>query len=62
MHALGLGDQAAAGAMTLSMVDQSYLLSSLDFFYVSAWLAVALLPLVWLVRRPRGAAPAAGGE
>jgi DHA2 family multidrug resistance protein len=52
MHQLGLNDQSAAGAMTQALVGQSYLLSSLDIFYVSAWLCVALIPLCFLVRRP----------
>jgi DHA2 family multidrug resistance protein len=57
MHQLGFGDQVAAGAMTQAMIGQSYLLSSLDLFYVSAWLSVLLIPLCFLVRRP-----AAGGN
>ena len=52
MHQLGLNDQAAAGAMTQGLIGQSYLLSSLDLFYFSAWLSVALIPLCFLVRRP----------
>ena len=52
MHQLGLNDQSAAGAMTQVLVGQSYLLSSLDIFYVSGWLCVALIPLCFLVRRP----------
>jgi DHA2 family multidrug resistance protein len=52
MHLFGLNDQAAAGAMTQAMVGQSYLLSSLDLFYISAWLSVALIPLCFIVRRP----------
>jgi MFS transporter, DHA2 family, multidrug resistance protein len=52
MHQFGLSDQAAAGAMTQGLVQQSYLLSSLDLFYLSGWLCVALLPLCFLVRRP----------
>jgi DHA2 family multidrug resistance protein len=61
MHRLGLTDQAAAGAITQGMIGQSYLLSSLDLFYLSAWLCVALIPLCFLVRRPAGggATPAA---
>ena len=62
LHAFGLNDRAAAGAMTTQLVGQSYLLSSLDLFYLSAWLCVALMPLCFLVRRPAGggaAAPAA---
>jgi DHA2 family multidrug resistance protein len=61
LHQLGLTDQAAAGAMTQGMIGQSYLLSSLDLFYVSAWLSVLMIPLCFLVRRPTvgGHAPAA---
>jgi hypothetical protein len=35
------------------VIGQGYLLSSLDFFYFSAWLVMLLIPLCWLVRRPR---------
>jgi DHA2 family multidrug resistance protein len=52
LHGFGLTDQGAAGAMTQSLVGQSYLLSSLDLFYLSGWLCVALIPLCFLVRRP----------
>jgi DHA2 family multidrug resistance protein len=52
MQHFGLNDQTAAGAMTQGLVGQSYLLSSLDLFYLSAWLCVALVPLCFLVRRP----------
>jgi len=38
--------------MTQALVGQSYLLSSLDLFYLSAWLSVAMIPLCFLVRRP----------
>jgi DHA2 family multidrug resistance protein len=57
MHQFGLNDQGAAGAMTQSMVGQSYVLSSLDLFYLSAWLCVALIPLCFLVRRPAAGGP-----
>jgi len=63
MHQFGLGDQLAAGAMTQSLIGQSYLLSSLDLFYASAWLSVLLIPLCFLVRRPAaGAAPTVAAE
>lgn len=52
LHQLGLNDQSAAGAIAQTMVGQSYLLSSLDLFYFSAWLCVALIPLCFLVPRP----------
>jgi DHA2 family multidrug resistance protein len=57
LHELGLGDQVAAGAMTQAMIGQSYLLSSLDLFYVSAWLSVLMIPLCFLVRRPAVGGP-----
>jgi DHA2 family multidrug resistance protein len=61
LHQLGLSDQSAAGALTQTLVGQSYLLSSLDLFYISAWLSVALVPLCYIVRRPAsvGHGPAA---
>jgi MFS transporter, DHA2 family, multidrug resistance protein len=52
LHQFGLTNQAAAGAMTRGLVSQSYLLSSLDLFYLSGWLCVLLIPLCFLVRRP----------
>jgi DHA2 family multidrug resistance protein len=58
LHARGLGDQAAEGALTQALVGQSYLLSSIDFFYLSGWLCLALIPLCFLVRRPAGGGPA----
>ena len=63
MHQFGMTDQLAAGAMTQSMIGQSYLLSSLDLFYASAWLRVLLIPLCFLVRRPSaGGAPPVAAE
>jgi MFS transporter, DHA2 family, multidrug resistance protein len=59
LHQFGFTDQGAAGAMTKTLVSQSYLLSSLDLFYFSAWLCVALIPLCFLVPRPTGAPAAA---
>jgi MFS transporter, DHA2 family, multidrug resistance protein len=61
MHQLGMNDQTAAAAMTQGLIGQSYLLSSLDLFYLSAWLCLALIPLCFMVRRPAttGAAPVA---
>ena len=59
LHRLGMNDQTAAAAMTQSLVGQSYLLSSLDLFYLSAWLCVALIPLCLLVRRPAVGGPVA---
>jgi DHA2 family multidrug resistance protein len=57
LHQLGMNDQAAAGTMTRGLIGQSYLLSSLDLFYLSAWVCVALIPLCFLVRRPAAGGP-----
>ena len=63
LHAVRLGDQAAAGAMTRTLVEQGYLLSSVDLFYLSGWLTVLLIPLCWMVRRPAaGGAPVAAAD
>jgi DHA2 family multidrug resistance protein len=62
MQSLGLNDTAAAGVLTRTLVNQGYLLSSLDLFYLSAWLTVAIIPLCWLVRKPSGAPVAAGAD
>ena len=59
MHQLGLSDLGSAGAMARTLVGQSYLLSSLDLFYLSGWLCVALIPLCFLVRRPAAGAAVA---
>jgi MFS transporter, DHA2 family, multidrug resistance protein len=61
MHQLGLNDQTAAAAMTQGLIGQSYLLSSLDLFYLSGWLCLALIPVCFLVKRPAvmGAPPVA---
>ena len=61
LHAAGLSTQQALGAVTARVVDQAYLLSTLDFFRASAWLMVALIPVIWFTGQARagGAAHAA---
>ncbi len=59
LHAAGLTVQQAAGAVTQRFVDQAYLLSTLDFFRVSALLMFAMVPLVWLTKKAMGAGGAA---
>jgi MFS transporter, DHA2 family, multidrug resistance protein len=62
LHALGVNGQAAAGLLTRGVIGQGYLLSSLDLFYVSGWLALALIPLCWLVPRPAGGSSVTAAE
>jgi DHA2 family multidrug resistance protein len=52
MHSLGLSDDAAVAALNRQMREQAYLLSSVDYFWISSWLTLALIALVWLSRRP----------
>jgi DHA2 family multidrug resistance protein len=46
---------AAPGVVLHEVVAQSYLLASADIFRTSGWIVLALIPLLWLVRRPRAA-------
>jgi DHA2 family multidrug resistance protein len=62
LHAYGFGGDSAAARVLQQVIGQGYLLSSLDFFYFSAWLVMLLIPLCWLVRRPAGGAAAVGAE
>jgi DHA2 family multidrug resistance protein len=39
------------GVLGGNLVNQAYMLSSLDFFWISGWLCFAVLPLVWLTHR-----------
>src|SRR5581483_4900803 len=62
LGARGFAEQPAVAAVMREVVGQGYLLSSLDIFWLSGWLALALLPLCWMVRRPRGAAAPAAAD
>ena len=53
LHGAGLAQDQSIGVLTRGLVEQSYLLSAIDVFWISAWVSVALVPLVWLTRRPR---------
>lgn len=56
MHSLGLSDSVALAARNKQMTGQAYLLSSIDYFWISSWLTLALIALVWLTKRPASAA------
>ena len=61
LHSLeqaGLSSKQALGAVTHQFVSQSYLLSTLDLFRISAILYIALIPVIWLARPVRSAAAA----
>lgn len=59
----GFTDQQTLGILTRGLIGESYTLSSLDYFWISAWLSVLLIALVWMTRRPRVASGiTVGGE
>ena len=51
LHGFGLTDPKAYSVLANNLVQQAYLLSSNDLFWLSGWLALACIPLVWLARR-----------
>lgn len=53
---LGLNPTQALGAITRTMSSQAYLMSALDFFWICGWISFSVAGIVWLTRRPRGAA------
>jgi DHA2 family multidrug resistance protein len=60
LQSLGVTDsRSAVGVMTQTLVHQSYLLSSLDYFWISGWLCLLPLALLWVTRRPAAAVAAA---
>jgi DHA2 family multidrug resistance protein len=50
----GLSLPQAVSALTQQFVNQAYLLSTLDFFRVCAWMMLLMVPLVWLTSPARG--------
>ncbi len=60
LHDYGLSAAQSLGVLGRNLVTQAYMLSSLDFFWISGWLCLGVIPLVWLTRRSvGGAGPAA---
>ncbi len=54
LHDYGLSAAQSLGVLGRNLVTQAYMLSSLDFFWISGWLCLAVLPLVWLTHRSVG--------
>ena len=51
LEGAGLSAQQAMGSVTQQVINQAYLLATLDLFRISAWVAVLLIPCIWLTRR-----------
>jgi DHA2 family multidrug resistance protein len=52
LQSLGADAQQAAAAITRQMVQQAYLLSADDLFWISGWVSLAMIAMVWFARRP----------
>ena len=52
LQSFGMNQLQAAGSVMRQIVNQAYLLSSLEMFWISGWLTVAMIPVVWICRRP----------
>ena len=59
---LGFSSHSAAANVLHEVVNQGFLLSSLDLFYFSGCATLILIAACWLVRRPAAGTVIAGGE
>jgi len=52
----------AAASVGRSVVNQAYLMSSLDIFWASGWLSLGLITIVWFTRKPKPAEHAVAAD
>jgi DHA2 family multidrug resistance protein len=52
LQASGMSPLQAAGSVMRQVVNQAYLLSSLELFWICGWLALTLILVTWTTRRP----------
>ncbi|MGH8506334.1 MAG: DHA2 family efflux MFS transporter permease subunit [Stenotrophobium sp.] len=62
LHHLGLSTAQSLEVLMRGLESQAYLLSSLDYFWASAWLCFGLLGLVWLCNPTVGSSVSAAAE
>jgi DHA2 family multidrug resistance protein len=51
LQGAGLSAQQALGAVANQVINQAYLLATVDLFRVFTWLIVILIPFVWLAKK-----------
>jgi DHA2 family multidrug resistance protein len=51
LHALGFSDPQAYALLARTMAGQAYLLASDDLFWLSGWLSIAMIAVVWMAKR-----------
>lgn len=56
LQQLGASALQASGAIQRQIIQQAYLLATTELFWLSAWIALAMIPIVWFARRPAGSA------
>lgn len=62
LQSAGMSASQALASLDRLVWAQAYALSTDDVFYASALIFIALLPMVWLARRPKSAADAGGAH
>jgi DHA2 family multidrug resistance protein len=63
LYAFGYTDIQSYAVLAHNMVQQAYLLASDDLFWISGWLSIAMIGVVWLARRAvSGGAPHAAAD
>ncbi len=51
LHHFGFSDPQAYGILARSLVGQAYTMASDDLFWISGWLSIAMIGVIWLARR-----------
>jgi DHA2 family multidrug resistance protein len=51
LHHLGLSVEQSLAFLTGQVVNQAYTIAALDLFWISGWLSLLMIPLIWLTRR-----------
>jgi MFS transporter, DHA2 family, multidrug resistance protein len=51
LHSLGLTDPQAYALLARNLTQQGYLLASDDLFWISGWLSIAMIGVVWCAKR-----------
>jgi len=61
LHHLGFSDPQAYAILARSLAGQAYTMASDDLFWISGWLSIAMIGVIWLARRSvsGGGAPVA---
>lgn len=52
LETLGMSPAQAVASIGHALVNQAYLLSTLDIFWASGWLALAMIGVVWFTHKP----------